>query len=75
MMRGSGGGAEGGMEAGEKVFCSMQFLTSIDHGSRCCPTAAMKSSRLVSKQQSANTLSNRLVLLKLEKLSLLIFIS
>jgi hypothetical protein len=42
MMCGGGGGAEGGMGEGGEVFCSMQFLASIDHGGRGRPTAAMK---------------------------------
>ena len=67
-MRGGGGGAEGGMGEGGEVFCSMRFLASIDHGGRRRPTAAMKPhSRLLSIQQSANILCDRLVLLKLEK--------
>ena len=75
-MRGGGGGAEGGMEEGGEVFCSMQFLASIDHGGRRRPMAAMKpQSWLLSIQQSANILCDRLVLLKLEKLSLLMSIS
>jgi hypothetical protein len=32
MMRGGGEGAEGGMGKGGEVFCSMQFLASINHG-------------------------------------------
>ncbi len=68
-MRGSGGGAEGGMGDRDKVFCSMRFLASIDHGGRGRPTAAMKPrSRLLRIQQSANILYDRLVSLKLEKL-------
>jgi hypothetical protein len=68
MMRGNIGGAEGGMGEGGEVFCSMQFLALINHGSQCCPTAAMKPhSRLLHIQQSANILCDRLVLLKLEK--------
>ncbi len=75
-MRGGGGGELGGIGPGEEVFYMMQFLSSIDHGSRRRPTAAMKPhSWLLSIQQSANILCNRLVLLKLEKLSLLMFIS
>jgi hypothetical protein len=68
MMRGGGGGELGGVGAGDKVFCSMRFLASIDHGGQRCPTTAMKPhSRLLSIQQSANILCNRLVPLKLEK--------
>jgi hypothetical protein len=67
-MRVGGGGKLGGIGLGDEVFCSMRFLVSIDHGGRRRPTAAMKPhSRLLSIQQSANILCNRLVLLKLEK--------
>ena len=63
-----GVGAEGGIGAGGEVFCSMQFLASIDHCSRHRPTAAMRPySRCGSIQQSADMLGNRLVSLKLEK--------
>ena len=68
MMRGGGGGAEGGMGEGGEVFCSMRFLALIDHGGRGRPTAAMKPhSRRLRIQQSANIPCDRLVLLKLEK--------
>ena len=68
MMRGGGGGAEGGMGEGDEVFCSMRFLALIDHGGRGRPTATMKPhSRLLRIQQSANILCDRLVSLKLEK--------
>ncbi len=64
MMRGGSGGAEGGMGEGDEVFCLMQFLASIDHGSQGCPTAAMKlHSQLLRIQQSANILCDRLSLL------------
>ena len=67
-MHDNGVGAEGEIEAGGEVFCSMQFLASIDHGGRRRPTAAMRPySRRVSIQQSAGMLGNRLVSLKLEK--------
>ncbi len=67
-MRGGGGGAEGGMGEGGEVFCSMQFLASIDHGGRGRPTATMKpQSQLLHIQQSANILCDKLVMLKLEK--------
>jgi hypothetical protein len=67
-MHGGDGGKLGGIGPGDKVFCSMQFLVSIDHGGRRLPTAAMKPhSRRLSIQQSANILCNRLVSLKLEK--------
>ena len=67
-MRVGGVGTEGGIGAGGEVFCSMQFLVSIDHGSRHRPTAATRlHSRGGSIQQSAYMLGNRLVSLKLEK--------
>ncbi len=67
-MRGGNGDAEGKMGAGGEVFCSMQFLASINDGSRRRPTAAMKPhSRHLSIHQLANILCNRFVLLKLEK--------
>ena len=67
-MRDGGGSKLGGIGPGDKVFCLMQFLASIDHGGRHRPTAAMKPhSRLLSIQQSANILCDRLVSLKLEK--------
>ena len=69
-MRGGGGGAEGGMGAQGEVFCLMQFLASINHDGRHCPTATMKPhSQLLSIQQSASIICNRLVSLKLDKLS------
>jgi hypothetical protein len=68
MMRGGGGGAEGGMGEGGEVFCLMRFLALIDHGGRGRPTAAMKPhSWCLRIQQSANIPCDRLVLLKLEK--------
>jgi len=68
-MRGGGGGELGGIGPGDEVFRSMQFLASNDHGGGRRPTATMMShSRLLSMQQSANILCDRLVLLlKLEK--------
>ncbi len=67
-MRGGGVGTEDGIGAGGEVFCSMQFLASIDHGGRHRPAAAMRPhSQRRSIQQSANMLGNRLVSLKLEK--------
>ena len=70
-MRGGGGGELGGIGPGDEVFCSMRFLASIDHGGQRRPTAAMKPhSRLLSIQQSTNILGNRLVLLKLEKVTI-----
>jgi len=41
-MRGGGGGELGGIGPGDEVFCSMQFLASIDNGGRRHLTAAMK---------------------------------
>jgi hypothetical protein len=74
MMRGGGGGAEGGMGEGGEVFCLMRFLALIDHGGRGRPTAAMKPhSRRLRMQQSANIPCDRLlVLLKLEKTIIII---
>ena len=67
-MHGGGGGKLGGIGPGDEVFCSMQFLASIDHGGQRRPTAATKPhSRLLSIQQSTNILGNRLVSLKLEE--------
>ncbi len=67
MMRGGGGGELGGIGPGDEIFCSMRFLVSIDHGGQRRPTAAMKlHSWLLSIQQSANILCDRLVLFKLE---------
>jgi hypothetical protein len=67
-MRGGGGSKLGGVGPGDEVFCSMQFLASINHGGQRLPTAAMKPhSRCLSIQQSANILCDTLVLLKLEK--------
>jgi hypothetical protein len=76
MMRGGGGGAEGGIGAwGGEVFCSMRLLASTNHGSCRHSMAAMRPhSRRRRIQQSANMLGNRLVLLKLEKLSIFILI-
>jgi hypothetical protein len=70
MIYSSGVGTEGGIRAGGEVFCSMRFLASIDHGGRCRPTATTgPHSRRESIQQSADMLGNRLVSLKLEKIS------
>jgi hypothetical protein len=64
------------MAAGAATTRSMRFLALIDHDGRICPTVAVRPhSWLLSIQQSTNILGNRLVLLKLEKLSLLMFIS
>ncbi len=66
-MRGGGGGELRGIVPGDEVFCSMRFLASIDHGGRRRHAAAMKPQpQLLSIQQSANILCDRLVLLKLE---------
>jgi hypothetical protein len=74
MMCGSGGGAEGGIEAGGEVFCSMKILALINHGGCRRPTATMRphsqrGSIQQSATQSANMLlgNNRLVSLKFEK--------
>jgi hypothetical protein len=68
MMHGGGGGKLGGIWPGDKVFCLMRFLALINHGGRRRPAAAMKPhSQLLSTQQSANILCDRLVSLKLEK--------
>ena len=68
MMRGGGGGAEGGIGEGDKVFCSMRFLASIDHGGRGRPMATMKPhSQLLRIQQSAHILCDTLESLKPEK--------
>ena len=68
--------AVGGIGAGGEVFCLMQFLASINHGGRRGPTAATRPhSWCGSIQQSADMLGNRLVSLKLEKISLLVIIS
>ena len=67
-MRGGGDGKLGGIGPGDEVFCSMPFLVSIYHGDQHRPTAALKPhSWLLSIQQSANILCDRLVLIKLEK--------
>jgi len=68
MMCGDGVGTEGGIGTREEVFCSMGFLTSINHGGRRRPTATMRpQSWCRSIQQSANMIGNRFVSLKLEK--------
>jgi hypothetical protein len=68
MMLGGGGGKLGGVRPGDEVSYTMQFCTSInDGGHRCHMTAMGPHSRLLSIQQSANILCDRLVLLKLEK--------
>jgi hypothetical protein len=63
-MRGSGGGKIGGRGTGGDNSYNRQVCTSIDHGSHHRPMAAMgPHSRLLSMQQSANTLWNRSILL------------
>ncbi len=67
-MLGGGGGKLGGIGPGDEVSNTMQFCASINNDGHCHHTTAMgPHSRLLSIQQSANTLCNRLVLLKLEK--------
>ncbi len=67
-MRGGGGGKIGGIGPVDKVFYTMQFRQLIDNGGhRRRTTAVVPHSRLLSIQQSANILWDRLVLLKLEK--------
>jgi hypothetical protein len=76
MMCGGGGGELGGIGPGDEFFYTMQFCASINDGGHSHRTTAMgPHSRLLSIQKSANILCNRLVLLKQEKLSLLMFIS
>ena len=61
---------------GDEVSSTMQFCASIDNGGHHrCTTAVGPHSRLLRMQQSANILFNRLISLKLEKLSLLVLIS
>jgi hypothetical protein len=75
-MLGGGGGKLRGIGPGDEVSYTMRFHASINNGGHLCRTTAMgPHSPLLSIQQSANILCNRLVLLKLEKLSLLMFIS
>ncbi len=67
-MRGGGGSKIGGKGTGGEDSYNRQVRTSINHGGRCCPMAAMGThSQLLSIQQSANILWNRSTLLKLEK--------
>ncbi len=66
-MRGGGGGEIGGRGTGGDDSYNRQVRTSIDHGGRLRPMAAMGPySRLLSTQQLANILCNRMTLLKLE---------
>ncbi len=67
-MLGGGGGKLGGIGPGDKVSYMMQFCASINNGDhRRRMTTTGPHSQLLSIQQSANILCNRLVLLKLEK--------
>ncbi len=67
-MLGGGGGKLGGIGPGDEVSYTMQFCALIDDGGlRHCTAAMGPHSRLLSIQQSANILCDRLVLLKLEK--------
>ncbi len=67
-MLGGGGGELGGIEPGDEVSYTMQFCASIDDGGHPRRRIAMgPHSWLLSIQQSANILCDRLVLLKLEK--------
>jgi hypothetical protein len=68
MMHGGGGGKLEGIGPGDEVFYTMQFCASINDGGHHHRTTAMgPHSWLLSIQQSANILCDRLVLLKLEK--------
>ncbi len=67
-MLGGGGGELGGIGPGDEVSYTMQFHASINDGGHRCHTTAMGlHSWLLSIQQSASILCDRLVLLKLEK--------
>ncbi len=67
-MLGGGGDKLGGIGPGDEVSYTMRFRASINDGGHCrCTTAMGPHSRLLSIQQSANILWDRLVLLKLEK--------
>ena len=67
-MLGGGGGELGGIGPGDEVSYTMRFCASINDGGHRRHTTAMgPHSRLLSIQQSANILCDRLVLLKLEK--------
>jgi hypothetical protein len=68
MMLGGGGGKLGGIGPGDEVSYTMRFCASINDGGHRRRTTAMgPHSRLLSIQQSANILCDRLVLLKLKK--------
>ncbi len=67
-MLGGGGGKLGGIGPGDEVSYTMRFCASINDGGHRRRTTAMgPHSRLLSIQQSANILCDRLVLLKLKK--------
>ena len=67
-MCGGGGSKLGGIGPGDKVSYTIQFHASINDGGHHCRTTAVgPHSRLLSIQQSANMLYDRLVSLKLEE--------
>ncbi len=67
-MLGGSGSELKGIGPGDEVSYTMQFCASISDGGHHRRTTAMgPHSRLLSIQQSANILCDRLVLLKLEK--------
>jgi hypothetical protein len=66
-VRGGGGGKIGGRGTGSDNSYNKQVRTSINHGGRRCPMAAMgPHSRLLSIQQSAYILCDRNMLLTQE---------
>jgi hypothetical protein len=68
MLCGGGGGKMEGIGPVDEVFYTMPFRQSINNGGhRRCTTTVGPHSRLLSIQQSANILCDRLVSLKLEK--------
>ena len=70
-MHWDGGVKQGGIGAGGDYSSSMRTRASIDYGGRRHPTVTTgPHSRLLSIQQSTNILGNRLVLLKLEKVTI-----
>jgi hypothetical protein len=76
MMHGGSGGKIGGRGTGGDNSYNRHVHTSINHGGRRRPMAAMgPHSRLLSIQQSANILWNSSTLLKIEKLSFVILIN
>ncbi len=67
-MLGGGGSKIGGIGPGDEVSYTMGFCASINDGGHPCRTTTKGPySWLLSIQQSANILCDRLVLLKLEK--------